>query len=60
MADQTPPAELVAPRREFMAADVELSRLAAQAPGAFAEDGTVRPADPELSARMGAVRARTC
>jgi hypothetical protein len=58
MADQTPEAELVAARREFMAADVELSRLAAEAPSAFAEDGAVRPADPDVSARIDVVRAR--
>lgn len=41
-----------------MAADAELAAIAAEAPGAFAEDGSVVGADPEFAARMNVVRAR--
>ncbi len=58
MADDTPPDELVTARRDFLAADAELSAIAAEAPSTFAEDGSVLGADPELAARMNAVRAR--
>lgn len=58
MADDTPPPELVQARRDFVAADAELSVLAAEAPSVFAEDGSVRGADPQSAERMNAVRER--
>jgi hypothetical protein len=58
MADDTPPEDLVTARRDFIAADAELSALAAEAPSVFAEDGSIVGAEPELAARMNAVRAR--
>jgi hypothetical protein len=58
MADDTPPPDLVQARIDFLTADGELARIAAEAPGAFAEDGAVLPVDAELAARMNVERAR--
>ncbi len=56
MADDTPPEDLVQARRAFLAADAELSRLAAAAPSCLAEDGSVVGADPQFAALMEAQR----
>ena len=54
--DMTPPADLVAARRDFLAADAELTRLAGLAPKPVIEDGRVVNADAELNAQMNQVR----
>jgi len=56
MPDAEPPQDLVDARRAFLAADAELSRLAAGAPSAFGPDGRVAGVDPTLAERMDAVR----
>ena len=56
MADAEPPQELIQARRAFLAADAELSRLAAAAPSPFGPDGRVVGADPDLAQQMNAVR----
>ena len=57
MADETtPPAELVAARRDFLTAEAEMTQLARRAPKPVIEDGRVIDADPELNERMNQVR----
>lgn len=55
MADAEIPDELVQARRAFLAADAELSRLAAEAPSCL-QDGVVVGADPQFAALMEAQR----
>lgn len=56
MADAEPPDDLIQARRDFLAADAELARLAAAAPRTVVENGVVVGADAELSTAMDAVR----
>lgn len=56
MSDQTPPADLVQAKRDFLAAAAHEAHIARTLPSVFAEDGTVREINPEHRAALNTVR----